>query len=187
MHNRRALLLLVVLINVLLLALWRTSGAAPKSAAAPEREFSAHRAHAVLRGLLPDGGPHPASSAANARVRDRVIARFRELGYDARVQRCFVCSPAATCATVENVIAERQGTRSGDALLLAVHYDSVPAGPGASDDGTGVASCSRSPARSEESVFAIAWCSSSTTRRKWHSSARRRSSPNRRSPVPSAR
>ena len=43
-----------------------------------------------------------------------------------------------SCARVRNVIAVL-GPRTGKALLLSAHYDSVPVGPGASDDGVGVA------------------------------------------------
>src|SRR5262249_51178235 len=42
--------------------------------------------------------------------------------------------------SVENVIARLPGTGGrSDALLLAAHYDSVAAGPGAADDTAGVA------------------------------------------------
>lgn len=141
MQTRRALLLAVVLINVLLLVMWRLRGVSPKPHDAPPREFSSARAKAVLDELLQEGVPHPIGTAANRRIRDRIVARFRALGYETRIQQRFTCSPSATCATVENIIAEAPGQRrNGETLLLAVHYDSVAAGPGASDDGTGVAS-----------------------------------------------
>jgi hypothetical protein len=144
MLARRIVLLAVVLVNLLLLVLWRTRGADPKPASAPPNEFSVARSHAVLSDLLREGVPHPSGTAANAVVRDRVMTRFRELGYEVKLQKKFVCSPFATCATVENIIAEAPVAAEGggaprDALLVAVHYDSVAAGPGASDDGTGVA------------------------------------------------
>jgi len=42
-------------------------------------------------------------------------------------------------ARVENLLARIAGTRSTGAVLLAAHYDSVPAAPGAADDAAGVA------------------------------------------------
>src|SRR5690606_11536726 len=63
---------------------------------------------------------------------------FGQLGLQARVQRRFACGGSA-CATVENLVAHLPGTRPDNAVLLAAHYDSVAAGPGASDDGAGVA------------------------------------------------
>ena len=110
---------------------------------APTAAFSAARAREVLARILGDGRPHPTGSAANAGVRDRVVAEFDRLGLDAEVQRRFVCG-AVACATVDNIVARlpgASGAQAGgrNAVLLSAHYDSVAAGPGASDDGAGVA------------------------------------------------
>lgn len=105
---------------------------------APHGEFSAARAKAVLVRILGDERPHPTGSEANGQVRDRIIAEFGQLGLQARVQRRFACGGSA-CATVENLVAHIPGTDADNAVLLAAHYDSVGAGPGASDDGAGVA------------------------------------------------
>jgi hypothetical protein len=136
---RRVLTLTLPLAVVLLLALWRGRGPAPLGADAPERAFSSARAMAVLRDLLVEGVPHPVGSPANIRVRERIQARFRALGYDTSVQRRFACNGNHACAMVENVLARAPGTPTGDTVLLAAHYDSVGAGPGASDDGQGTA------------------------------------------------
>lgn len=120
---------------------------------APADAFSALRARDVLARILGDGSPHPTGSEANAAVRDRIVAEFARIGLTAQVQRRFVCG-TATCATVDNIVAQLPGTgRVRDdkeradgthadgkrAVLLSAHYDSVAAGPGASDDGAGVA------------------------------------------------
>ncbi len=135
---RRVLAVLLPLLVVLLLAVWRAQGPAPKSEAAPLREFSAARAMNVLRANLAEGIPHPIASPANARVRARIESRFRALGYETTLQRRFACNAHAVCATVENVLAHAPGS-SGPTVLLVAHYDSVSAGPGASDDGMGIA------------------------------------------------
>lgn len=136
---RRVLTLTLPLAVVLLLALWRGRGPAPLGADAPERTFSATRAMTVLRHLVGDGTPHPVGSPANARVRERIEARFRALGYETSVQRRFACNGNHACAMVENLLARAPGGAKGDIVLLAAHYDSVGAGPGASDDGQGTA------------------------------------------------
>src|SRR5690606_24624220 len=51
----------------------------------------------------------------------------------------FVCNRWDTCATVENILALLPGTGTEPGVLLASHYDSVAAGPGAGDAGAGVA------------------------------------------------
>lgn len=136
----KQIVLWLLLAAVFLTALFReTQGPAPRPASAPEAEFSAGRAQPVLQAVI-GGVPHPVGSAEHGRVRDRIVARFRDLGYDVIIQRRFACSPRAECATVQNVIARRPAdSLAQKAVVLVAHYDSVPAGPGVSDDGVGVA------------------------------------------------
>ena len=161
---RRALAVLVPLAIVLALAIWRGGGPEPRDRNAPADQFSAGRAMDTLRVLLAEGVPHPMGTKANAHVRERVVTRLRELGYETTVQRRFACNAAAVCGMVENVFAtggRRPGGRTAvastgdaapaerpagsrppvepDTVLVMAHYDSVPAGPGASDDGVGTA------------------------------------------------
>lgn len=136
---RRPLAVILPLALVLALVLWRDRGPAAKPADAPENTFSSARAMTVLQSLLAENVPHPVMTPANAVVRDRVIARFRELGYETTVQRRFACNAGNVCATVENILAQLPGNTLRETVLVAAHYDSVPAGPGASDDGAGVA------------------------------------------------
>jgi Peptidase family M28 len=112
---------------------------APLPASVPALQFSGDRAREVLGRLVGDGVPHPTGSAANGVVRGRVIAELIKLGYQPEVQTGFSCDDFGTCATVKNILARLDGVESGASVLLAAHYDSVPAGPGASDDGAGVA------------------------------------------------
>jgi hypothetical protein len=135
---RRTVAVLLPLAIVLAILVLRSDGPSPKGANAPANEFSAVRAKQVLSELLAENVPHPVASPANRRVRERIEARFRALGYETVVQRRFACSSGAACATVENILARRPGPQKGDVLLLAGHYDSVPAGAGASDDGQGI-------------------------------------------------
>ena len=86
-----------------------------------------------------DDTPHPTGTEANAAMRVRIEEQFQKLGYEVTVQSRFVCSPSASCAEVHNVIARRPKASAGKSVLLVAHYDSVPAGPGASDDSIGVA------------------------------------------------
>ncbi|HSS44228.1 MAG TPA: M28 family peptidase, partial [Thermoanaerobaculia bacterium] len=121
------------------LTLVRQRPPAPKPPDTPPGEFSAGRAHRVLEALVGDGRPHPQGSRANADVRERVIAELSRLGFEPSVQERFTCGRYGTCGTVKNVLARLPGTAGIKAVLLCAHYDSVGAGPGASDDGMGVA------------------------------------------------
>src|SRR5437764_6072369 len=135
---RRVIVLWAALLAVFLAALRLTRGPAPEAAGAAPSEFSAVRAGALLREIIGDT-PHPLGSAEHDRVRDRIAARLRALGYETSIQTRFACSPHPVCATVQNVIAQRPGEPLGKAVVLTAHYDSVAAGPGVSDDGLGVA------------------------------------------------
>lgn len=112
---------------------------APKPSSAPNTQFSAIRAQDMLRQVLGDDAPHPIGSVANEAVRTRIVDELARLGYKPQVQVGFACSEYGDCATVNNVVARLDRREPGSAVLLAAHYDSVPAAPGDSDDGTGVA------------------------------------------------
>jgi hypothetical protein len=138
-QRRAALSVTAALVLILGTICWRTRGPTPKPANAPGGEFSAVRALEAERATIGGRTPHPMGSAANRAVRDRIVARLESLGYIVNVQRAFACNAHANCGTVENIIAHAPGQPSGPSVALCAHYDSVFAGPGASDDGTGVA------------------------------------------------
>jgi len=128
----------LVLAAILALSILGERPPAPKPSNAPGTEFSAGRAVGALRRILKDDVPHPVGSPADDSVRERIVDEFMRLGYQPQVQTTFACSKYASCATVKNVVARLEGAGESGAVLLAAHYDSVPAGPGDSDDGTGV-------------------------------------------------
>jgi hypothetical protein len=106
-------------------------------------QFDAIRAKARLAFVLGDQRPHPADSAGDDLVRGRLIATLQQEGLTPIVRDQVACNDfqkarLVACTRTRNVIA-MLGPGSGKALLLSAHYDSVPVGPGASDDGIGVA------------------------------------------------
>ena len=110
---------------------------------APLTEFSAMRADATLARLLGPEKPHPASTEENAAVRERIFKEFEKLGVPAMHDTAVGCNAGKrfavlSCATVTDIIAGVRGGK-GKAIILLAHYDSVPAGPGAADDESGVA------------------------------------------------
>jgi hypothetical protein len=112
-------------------------------ATAPATAFSSARADATLARLLGPEKPHPVSSAENAAVRARILKAFADLGVPTRTYQAFTCNAwrgfgYVACATVTDIVAEVVPGQ-GKAIVMMAHYDSVPAGPGASDDESGVA------------------------------------------------
>src|SRR6185295_13418647 len=84
---------LILLALALLLAVVQSRPPAAKAKEVALTEFSAGRAREVLGGLLADGAPHPVGSPANARMRERILAHLRWLGYSPEVQESFSCGP----------------------------------------------------------------------------------------------
>ena len=142
---RPRMLLFALVLLALALALGWARMQPPRAAGvdAPLEAFSAGRALAVLRDLLVEDQPRPVGSAQNARVRERIVVQLGGvLGYEVSVQGATPCGEddgERVCTTVWNVLARMPGREEGPALALMTHYDSVPAGPGVADDGSGVA------------------------------------------------
>ena len=117
----------------------RNGPSRPVGADAPPDRFSAVRAKARLRAILGNQSPHPEGSEANFEVERRVVAALATMGYSPSIQSELVCGSYGSCGTVRNILARLPGRQEHGAVLLSAHYDSVEAGPGASDDGLGVA------------------------------------------------
>lgn len=128
----------IVLAAILGILLIRLGGPSPLPANAPASQFSAGRAVEVLRTVI-GNDPHPVGLPAHDAVLERLVKQFGAAGYETRLHRSFACTADANCAPVTNVIADLPGDARAEVLLVTAHYDSVPAGPGVSDDGVGVA------------------------------------------------
>jgi hypothetical protein len=119
----------------------------PKLGDVPQDQFSAARAFEQLHNLTADQVPHSVDTQANRVVENRMVERLRSLGYKEEIQQEFVCKSyhygKTNCTTIRNIIVSKKGNdtdlKSKNAILLSAHYDSVPAGPGASDAGVAVA------------------------------------------------
>lgn len=108
----------------------------PAGANAPQDVFSAERAMALIEEFAQK--PHPIGSVENARVTQVLVEAMEDLGYETFVQGEPILRGHAL-SRARNVYARLPGTDSTGAIVLCAHYDSVPYGPGAADDGSGVA------------------------------------------------
>ena len=132
---------------LLLLAVFALKGMllqppSPPASAGPA-EFDTARAMGRLERILGDQRPHPVDSGANDAVRDRLMAEIAAIGLKPEVREAIDCSGfpksrTVSCSRTRSVIAVIPGGNA-PALLLNAHYDSTPTGPGAADDGIGVA------------------------------------------------
>ncbi|WP_084734865.1 M20/M25/M40 family metallo-hydrolase [Actinophytocola xinjiangensis] len=101
--------------------------------------FEVDRARAHVDRIA--AAPRPPGSAQHERVRAYLVDQLSALGLDPRVDSRTVVTPFSTSSHVAGLVHNVSGTLpgSGDGrVILAAHYDSVPIGPGATDNGMGV-------------------------------------------------
>ncbi|WP_227984391.1 M20/M25/M40 family metallo-hydrolase [Nocardia spumae] len=133
----------VFLVVVAVATAWEQQPHDYRDASAPAGEFSAERALDTVREIA--ARPHPVGSAEHDRVRDRLVTRLRDLGLDTEIRSGVGRYPVdlhgevPPLGTVGNIVARWPGTAATGTVYLVAHYDSVPTGPGANDDGVGVA------------------------------------------------
>src|SRR5438477_2184676 len=135
-------LVLLALLGLMAAKSWLVE-APPLRAHSATGQFDAARAKARLAFILGDQRPHPADTAADDQVRTRIVALLQGMGLKPVVRDQLACNElykarGVSCGRVRNIIAVL-GPTTGKAVLLNAHYDSTPVGPGAADDGIGVA------------------------------------------------
>jgi len=101
---------------------------------APSEQFAAGRAQKHIEAIA--HAPHPMGSPEAERVRGVLVQKLKELGLVPEIR-----TPKSTDSPARNVLTrlKGQGPSGKKALMLCAHCDSVPTGPGASDDASGVA------------------------------------------------
>jgi Peptidase family M28 len=106
---------------------------------ASETVFSAERAMTHLAHIA--SHPHPIGSEEGVRVREYLVEQLRGLGGDVHVEQGIGTVQYARnlhSGLVNNIVATFPGQATSRPIMLVAHYDSVPAGPGAADDGAGL-------------------------------------------------
>jgi hypothetical protein len=130
-----AVCVFLFLVSAVFLAVYRLLPPSPLPASAPSTAFSAERALKHTRVIA--RVPHPAGSAANDQVRAYILGELKAMGIAAEEQVDRSVG-GRTAVEVKNVLARIPGTAPTKAFAIMAHYDSVPYGPGAADDGSGV-------------------------------------------------
>jgi hypothetical protein len=136
------LIVLLIVLGVVSFTVYRLNAPSAKAANAAATEFASGRAMMHVQNIAQR--PHPMGSAEHAVVRDYIVKELTTLGVTPEIQKAMIVSDRSNtpviAGTVENIIARVNGSSNTKAVLLTAHYDSVPTGPGAGDDATGVAS-----------------------------------------------
>jgi hypothetical protein len=143
----QAIVVLIVLAAAVFVTINQTLPPDALPASAPATEFSAQRAIEHIKVIATE--PRLVGRPGFDNARDYVMSELTALVLNPEIQRTTVTVPAELLAQlggppglppeeVENVIARIGGTENQEAILLVAHLDSRN-GPGASDDGSGVA------------------------------------------------
>src|ERR1700733_6182690 len=83
--------------------------------------------------------PHPLGSSQHDVVRNYIFQTLTGFGYGPSIQKTTATNKwEGAAGSVENIVTRIEGSQNGEALLLVAHYDSVPWGAGAADDGSAV-------------------------------------------------
>ncbi|HFE45905.1 MAG TPA: M28 family peptidase [Nannocystis exedens] len=147
MTRSPAPLALALLVFAALLLAVRADLETPSPAGAAAKGFSSERARSRLVSVLGDERAHPMGSAAGHALALRIAAILRvdlealSTASKPEIQVAQACGRrSAVCGQVHNVVVRIPGSDpDAGAILLSAHHDSVAAGPGAGDDGSGVA------------------------------------------------
>ena len=130
---KRWALVIAVLAVAIVAAALALCTPSPQPADAPATAFSAGRAMADI--VMIARRPHPMGSPEASGVQEALFARLQALGLSPTFR------PFETAkGPGRNILGVLPGAdRAAPAVLLMAHSDSVPWGPGAADDGMGVA------------------------------------------------
>lgn len=129
----------VILVSIVV-GIYQLRPSEPVSANASPAEFSSGRAMKHIEAIAQS--PHPIGSPEHAMVREYLVKTLTAMGLETQVQESVGqgwASGTFRAGTVRNVVARLKGTHTSRSVLLMAHYDSVPSGPGASDDSASVA------------------------------------------------
>ncbi|NLN93010.1 MAG: M20/M25/M40 family metallo-hydrolase [Candidatus Hydrogenedens sp.] len=119
-------------------AWWLAQAPAPQPGNAPDTVFSAGRAWEHINVMARE--PHPASSHANNRVFEYILEQAQALNLEIEI----IDGPKANhrgdyVEFGRAILGRIRGTDPTKAFAMDAHFDSVPYGPGAADDLSGIA------------------------------------------------
>jgi Peptidase family M28 len=139
--KKSAFLTLLSILFTILISIYQLQPPAAAYTNTPVTEFSSQRAIKHLEVIAQQ--PHPIGSLEQTKVGNYIFQALTSLGIKTEIQTATVVNPRGevpfSAGSVRNIVGKLDGTDSTKSILLVAHYDSVKNGPGASDNGAGVA------------------------------------------------
>ncbi len=133
----RRTLILACIAGAILIGLQQIKAPHPADLDARPEDFSSARAMEQLEQIAEE--PHPVGSSAHDVVRDYLLSELKGLGLAPEIHNSSAVLGDRGMVTLENIVTRIPGTSSTRPVMIAAHYDSVPSGPGAGDDGAAIA------------------------------------------------
>ena len=97
--NRLSVLAIFLTFILFFVQHFTTQPPSSKGLDAPENQFSAVRAHNILKSLLRENKPHPVGSDLNKIIKERLKNELDKLGIEHQEQKTWACaSRFASCA-----------------------------------------------------------------------------------------
>lgn len=128
---------LLAVLAAVLFAYWMSLAPRPVSASSPPELFSAERAHEHIAANCTE--PQPAGSLNNDRACRYIQDELERMGVENELVIRYVNTGGRTVARWRAVLGRIRGTAPTKAFAVDAHFDSVPWGPGAADDFSGIA------------------------------------------------
>ena len=141
-RRRARITIFLCIIAVIALTARRYLPAPFSATASIPSAFGGDRAVEELRRFVADGTSRAVATAGHDAALQRLRDRLSELGVSFTEQKFFARGWNRTAVEMTNILVRVPGESSEHRppfVLLSAHYDSVPAGSGAGDNGAGVA------------------------------------------------
>lgn len=139
-QNFKTITIISVIFLLVLISLYTMLPPSPDKNADISKNFSVNRAVQHLNYIA--NTAHPSGSVENEIVRSYIVEQLNLMGLEPEIEHsnhASLYSKMLTGGDMYNVIGKLKGTGSDHTIMMSAHYDSVQQGPGASDDGSGVA------------------------------------------------
>lgn len=128
---------ITIAISAAIFAWWMSLPPDPVPATAPADLFSAERAHQHIARVCT--APQPAGSVRNDEACNYIEGELKRLGLETEVLLVYDKTNPRQVSRRRAVLGRIRGTNPTKAFAMDAHFDSVPWGPGASDDWAGIA------------------------------------------------
>ncbi|PLR75659.1 hypothetical protein CU633_19705 [Bacillus sp. V3-13] len=99
-------------------------------------KVSAERVYDHLKKIAQQ--PRPVGSAYHEQSKEYIADTIRDMNVPVVIEQSTVMHDKKKLP-IQNIVATMEGTQPGKQVMVMAHYDSVPEGPGANDDGVNVA------------------------------------------------